>query len=103
LSNGRELPHSAVEAASFMPALDAGALDACLFYVREQNAHGEGDPSPDCKLAEALLGAGRHGDAVECANRAFPNLGDDPAMLRICAWVFSKQPSVSTGLRPIIE
>jgi tetratricopeptide (TPR) repeat protein len=89
LSNGPELPQSAVDAASFVAALDAGALDACLFYMREKDARGEVDPSQDCKLAEALLVAGRHADAAECASRAFPSLGNDPVMLRICAWVFS--------------
>jgi hypothetical protein len=65
-----------------MPALDAGALDACLLYVRKENAHGEADPSRGCKLAEALLTAERHADAAECASRAFPRLGNETPMLR---------------------
>jgi hypothetical protein len=54
--------------------------------MREKDARGEADPSWDCKLAEALLVAGRHADAAECASRAFPSLGNDTPMLRICAW-----------------
>jgi capsular polysaccharide transport system permease protein len=40
-------------------------------------------------LAEALLHQGRCEDALFWARRGFPAVGDDPALLRICAWVFS--------------
>ncbi len=55
---------------SFLPAPAAGAPD-------------------DCRLAEALFHEGRRTEAVECCRRALPAVGDDPAMLQICAWVFS--------------
>jgi Flp pilus assembly protein TadD len=47
------------------------------------------DPLLNCKLAEALLHEGRQAEALAAARRGFPETGDDPALLRICAWVFS--------------
>lgn len=75
---------------SFRAAFAAGRLDACLTTLRQQ-APGRGPfyAERHCRLAEALLHRGRRTDAVECCRKAFPLVADDPAMLRICAWVFS--------------
>jgi ABC-type polysaccharide/polyol phosphate export permease len=43
----------------------------------------------DCRLAEALQHQGRTEEAVDCCRRAWPQIGDDPSLLRICGWVFS--------------
>jgi ABC-type polysaccharide/polyol phosphate export permease/Tfp pilus assembly protein PilF len=43
----------------------------------------------DCRLAEMLLHQGRAEEAAECCRRAWPQIGDDASLLRICAWVFS--------------
>jgi hypothetical protein len=51
-------------------------------------AIGRPDPALNCKLAEALLHEGRCEDALVWVRRGFPAVGDDPALLRICAWVF---------------
>jgi capsular polysaccharide transport system permease protein len=64
-------------------------LEACLRYVERHSASGRLDPLLDCKLAEALLHRGRREDALVCVRRGFPEAAGDPALLRICAWVFS--------------
>ena len=43
----------------------------------------------DCRLAETLLHQGQTEEAAECCRRAWPQIGDDPSLLRICGWVFS--------------
>jgi capsular polysaccharide transport system permease protein len=40
-------------------------------------------------LAEILLHEGRREEALVRARAGFPEAGDDPTLLRICAWVFS--------------
>jgi ABC-type polysaccharide/polyol phosphate export permease/tetratricopeptide (TPR) repeat protein len=78
-----------VDAYNFLAALQGGALDACLRHVERASATGQADPLLTCKLAEALLHQGRRDDALACARSGFPACGDNPALLRICAWVFS--------------
>lgn len=58
-------------------------------HVERAAAAGQTDPLPTCGLAEVLLHQGRRDDALACARRGFPAAGDDPALLHICAWVFS--------------
>ena len=89
MSDDREFPPYSIDNQSFLPALAAGALDACLLYLTRDAGGGEGDAQRACRLAEALLHRGRREDAVACCRRALPALGDDAALLRICAWVFS--------------
>jgi capsular polysaccharide transport system permease protein len=50
---------------------------------------GPPDAARDCRLAEALLHQGRAEEAAACCRRAWPSVGDDPDLLRICGWVFS--------------
>ena len=58
-------------------------------YLEHQSAAGRPDPLLNCKLAEALLHRRRCEDALACARRGFLEVGSDPALLGICAWVFS--------------
>ena len=78
-----------VDADNFLSALDGGALELCLRYLEHQSAAGRPDPLLNCKLAEALLHRRRCEDALACARRGFLEVGSDPALLGICAWVFS--------------
>ena len=71
-----------------LPALAAGALDACLTYLNRETRNAATDAGPNCRLAEALFRQGRRDDAVECCRRALPCAGSDTADLCICAWVF---------------
>ena len=43
----------------------------------------------DCRQAEALFHAGHRHAAVDCCRSALPRIGNDAAMLQICAWIFS--------------
>src|ERR1044071_4635352 len=61
----------------------------CLRYLDLQSEAGRSDPLLNCKLAEALLHRKRCEEALACTRRGFPEVGSDPALLRICAWVFS--------------
>ncbi|HTT81519.1 MAG TPA: ABC transporter permease [Stellaceae bacterium] len=47
------------------------------------------DAAAECRRAEALLPRGQAAEAIECCRRAWPSVGDDPSLLRICGWVFS--------------
>src|SRR3954451_12483822 len=78
-----------VDADNFLSALDGGALELCLRYLEHQSAAGRPHPLLNCKLAEALLHRRRCEDALACARRGFLEVGSDPALLGICAWVFS--------------
>jgi hypothetical protein len=88
-----------VDAYNFLAALRDGALDGCLRYVERHCATALPDPLLDCKLAEALLHDGRNADALACVQRGFPEAAGDPALLRICAWVFSKYHRQCAGFR----
>ena len=72
-----------------MSALDKGALDACLGYLKRVDSTELSLAPLNCRLAAALLHAARADEALECARRAFPAAENDPDLLRICAWVFS--------------
>jgi len=80
-----------VDGNNFLSALQGGALDVCLRYLDRQSAASRPDPLFNCKLAEALLHQRRYEEALACARRGFPEVGSDPALLHICAWVFSKE------------
>jgi len=84
-----------VDANNFLSVLDGGALELCLRYLEHQSAAGRPDPLLNCKLAEALLHRRRCEDALACARRGFLEVGSDPALLGICAWVFSTRPEVN--------
>ena len=78
-----------IDVNNFLSALQDGALDVCLRYLDRQSAASRPDPLFNCKLAEALLHQRRYEEALACARRGFPEVGSDPALLHICAWVFS--------------
>jgi ABC-type polysaccharide/polyol phosphate export permease/Flp pilus assembly protein TadD len=95
-----------VDACNFLAALRDGALEACLRYVERQFATGRPDPLLNCKLAEALLHRGRREDALDCVRRGFADAAGDPALLRICAWVFSNcdtHGEAATAYRRLID
>jgi hypothetical protein len=72
LTSDRDFPHPTVDAESFPPALAAGALDACLAYLKRTDNNGQSDAGLNCHLAEALFHQGRRDDALECVRRALP-------------------------------
>ncbi len=89
MSAANPLPQLAIDFEAFWPALNAGALNTCLSQVRQADGGGGVRAVADCRLAEALLHAGRPEAALECCRRAAPLVADDATMLQICAWVFS--------------
>lgn len=89
MSTHRHDAEPTIDATSFPAALDAGLLDACLDYLRRSTNNAGTDAPLNCRLAEALFHAGRRDEAVECCRRAAPARPADPALLRLCAWVFS--------------
>jgi tetratricopeptide (TPR) repeat protein len=70
------------------PALNAGTLNTGI-SVQRQAPGGGSEALANCRMAEALLHAGRHAAALERCRCAMPWAADNAAMLRICAWVFS--------------
>jgi tetratricopeptide (TPR) repeat protein len=50
---------------------------------------GPPDVAAECRRGEALLHQGRPAEAAACCRGAWPAVGDDAALLRICGWVFS--------------
>jgi len=89
LQRDPKFPQSLIDAETFLPALAAGALDACLAYLTREDRDGPSDAGLNCRLAETLLHQDRREAAVECVRRAMPWAGSDAAMLRVCAWVLS--------------
>lgn len=82
-------PDPLVDPNAFRSALEGGALDACLLYLRQEQQCGRLPVPENSRLGEALLHRGRPAEAVECCRRALPGAGEDPEALPICAWVFS--------------
>jgi capsular polysaccharide transport system permease protein len=106
LSPTRELDLLLIDAESFLPALAAGRLDACLAYLKRINTNTASDAGLNCRLAEALFHRNRRDESVECCRRAAPGTGRDTAMLRICAWVFSNcrcHDEAASAYRRLIE
>ena len=78
----------------------------CLRYLDRQSAASRPDLLFNCKLAEALLHQRRYEEALACARRGFPEVGSDPALLHICAWVFSNCASygeAADAYRQLVE
>jgi Flp pilus assembly protein TadD len=98
LTNTLPLSQYVTDAGSFWSALRANALDECLARVRQPEADEDQEACLNCRLAEALMQAGRYEEAVECCRRAFPDAQTDAALLQICAWVFSKASRFSAAL-----
>jgi tetratricopeptide (TPR) repeat protein len=106
LNLDRAFANLSIDAESFLPALAAGALDACLAYLDRAHSNGQSDAGLNCRLAEALFQQSRRDEALECCRRAFPWAGTEPAMLRICAWVFSNcrcHAEAASAYRRLVE
>ena len=77
LSDNRKISERAIDADWFWSALGAGLFEKCLAHVRRPDSSGSGEASLNCRLAEALMWAGRCAEAVECCRRAFPAIESD--------------------------
>jgi len=95
-----------IDAVSFLPALAAGRLDACLAYLKREDSSGAAESELHCRLAEALFHQARRDEALECVRRAYPWIGGDAGLLHICAWVFSNcgcHAEAAASYRRLIE
>ncbi|HYM73113.1 MAG TPA: tetratricopeptide repeat protein [Stellaceae bacterium] len=82
-------PHLAVDLAAFTQALNNGALDECLYYLRSDGGAAPETAGLNCRLGEKLFHGGRIDDALECGRRAFAAAASDDAIVHFCAWLFS--------------
>jgi ABC-type polysaccharide/polyol phosphate export permease/Flp pilus assembly protein TadD len=89
LSIDHNLPQLAIDTAEFTRALDSGALDACLDYLRLDDAVGPESAWLNCRLGERLFYNGRSSEALECGRRAFAAAANDNEIIHFCAWLFS--------------
>jgi Flp pilus assembly protein TadD len=85
----RDFPPLTIDTESFASALEIGALDECLGYVRRIERSGGPDASLNCRLAEALFHHGRCEEALECGRRAVARAPGHAETLHLCAWLFS--------------
>ena len=70
LNQRQDFAESAIDAGSFSNALEAGALEACLVYVRRSEPADDVDVELNCRLAERLFHCERRDEALECGRRA---------------------------------
>jgi len=89
LSIDHGFPRSTIDHFVFDRALERGALDDCLHFLRTENGPAEATARLNCRLAETLFHGGRRDEALECGRRAFDIAGDDDAIAHCCAWLFS--------------
>lgn len=82
-------PQLAIDHSTFSTALDGGALDTCLHFLRRQELCGLEGARLACRLGEKLFHAGRAGEAVECGQFAFSTAANDNHVAHFCAWLFS--------------
>jgi len=73
-----------IDIESFSPALRAGAVDACLDYLRREEGGGPTDAPLNCRAAEALFHCGRRDEALECGRRAFALTTEDHDTAQFC-------------------
>ena len=78
-----------IDRSALARALDRGALDDCLEFLRQKNRNGLGEAELNCQLAEALFHAGRRDEALECGQRAFAAADGEDEVAHFCAWLFS--------------
>src|ERR1700722_13635500 len=89
LSLDHNFPRLAIDQSTFSHALERGALDACLNYLRHEEIAGPDTARLICRLGEKLYHDGRSGDAVECGRLAFAVAANDNEIAHFCAWLFS--------------
>jgi capsular polysaccharide transport system permease protein len=89
LSLDQDFPRSAIDRSTFARALDSGALDDCLYLLRDDDGRNPDAARLNCRLAENFFHEGRHNDALECGRRAFAIASDDEGVAQCCTWLFS--------------
>ncbi|HWB51910.1 MAG TPA: ABC transporter permease [Stellaceae bacterium] len=89
MSLDHNYPQLAIDHHVFSRALDGGALDTCLDYLRRQEIAGTDTAHLACRLGEKLYHDGRADDAVECGRAAFAAAANDNDVAHFCAWLFS--------------
>jgi ABC-type polysaccharide/polyol phosphate export permease/Flp pilus assembly protein TadD len=89
LSFDHNYPQLAIDPNVFSRALENGALDACLDYLRRQDVQGSDTAQLACRLGEKLYHAGRGAEALECGRAAFAAAANDNTVVNFCAWLFS--------------
>jgi hypothetical protein len=81
----------AIDPTGFSRALENGALDACLDYLRRQDGLGSETAQLACQLGEKLYYAGRGAEALECGRAAFAAAANNNSVTNFCAWLFSNR------------
>jgi tetratricopeptide (TPR) repeat protein len=89
LSLGHNFPRLAIDQSTFYRALESGALDTCLDYLRRGPIAATDTARFACRLGEKLFHDGRSSDAIECGRRAFAAAANDNDVANFCAWLFS--------------
>jgi ABC-type polysaccharide/polyol phosphate export permease/Flp pilus assembly protein TadD len=89
LSLDHDFPQLAIEQSTFTHALERGALDTCLDYLRHREIAGPDIARLICRLGEKLYHCGRSSDAAECGRLAFAAAANDNEIGHFCAWLFS--------------
>lgn len=89
MSFDHNFPQLAIDTKTFSLALERGALDDCLQYLRDQDAAGPEIAYLACQAGEKLFHLGRGSEAVECGRAAFAAAANDNDVVHFCAWLFS--------------
>ncbi|HVH79053.1 MAG TPA: tetratricopeptide repeat protein, partial [Stellaceae bacterium] len=89
MNSGHRSPLSAIDETNFAGALEAGALDPCLEYLRANETISTEAAWLACRLGERLFYEGRDQEAVECGQLAFAAAANDNDVVHFCAWLFS--------------
>jgi ABC-type polysaccharide/polyol phosphate export permease/tetratricopeptide (TPR) repeat protein len=89
LSLDHNYPRLAIDRSTFSRALEGGALDTCLDYLRRAGIAGPETALLACHLGEKLFHGGRGDEAVECGRLAFAAADNDNDVAHFCAWLFS--------------
>ena len=87
-------PADAAESAAQLAAIEAaitaaGEFAACPAKDEPESAAAAERAAFYCRHAETLFHAGRHGEALDLARRAFDCQPHDEETVRFCAWLFS--------------
>jgi ABC-type polysaccharide/polyol phosphate export permease/predicted Zn-dependent protease len=89
LSIDHDFPRSAIDRSALVRAMESGALDECLYSLREDDGNGPDAARLNCRLAEILFHDARYDEALECGRRAFAIAPEDDTVAHFCAWLFS--------------